>query len=161
MAIRFHPPLDQLSWHWYRYLPRSPDRFDSMTGYRVKYQYSSREEHGHTSTEVAVVVSIDEHTTWVVTGKDTPELFAHEKLHYAIAVLIGQELERKLSALQEPTLHRLEAAQRSLYASEWARLQDIENAYEVQTKHSVARMQQSAWEARVDGWVHTGQITWP
>jgi hypothetical protein len=48
---------------------------------------------------IRVSVPFDSHGSWVVRGKQSPELFAHESLHLRIAEYIGKQAEKRLSEL--------------------------------------------------------------
>ncbi|MFL5306500.1 MAG: DUF922 domain-containing protein [Polyangia bacterium] len=99
--------------------------------------------------------------SWVVAGKESPELFDHEKLHYMIAALVGAELEQELKALSAPTYPALLLAHKQLAEEKGERARDIEQQYDDDTNHSQITAQQILWSARVRQWRRAGAISWP
>jgi hypothetical protein len=56
---------------------------------------------------------------------------------------------------------KLNAAQDDLLRTKYARIREIEKAYDDRTNHSRDAAQQSVWAARIRGWRRAGQVTWP
>jgi predicted secreted Zn-dependent protease len=162
MSLRIHPPIDSLTWSYYRRVKTSPDAYEASTGYKLRDDVKWRSgPNGAAITDATVTVSIDPHGSWVVAGTESPELFEHEKLHYMIAALVGAELEQELKALSAPTYPALLLAQKQLAQEKGERARDIEQQYDDDTNHSQITAQQILWSARVRQWRRAGAISWP
>jgi hypothetical protein len=175
-----------LTWSDYRKVPTSPDGFDANTAWNDDYTFAcktptvkdiSLSRVGSqwkacvtlTLKSVTTTVTFDRAGSWVVDGKETNALLAHENLHFTIGQYIGQKAQQRIDSL--PPLKKtgtaiactpqgavdaatkdanakLKEALDSGWSAKWSGLdQAASNAYDAATDHGRNATAQADWEA--------------
>jgi hypothetical protein len=172
MALAIHPQVNALTWMFYRRVRNSPDPdgYDASTGYKLAYTAAFR-QHGTVAsvTSVTTTLALDPLNTWVVTSAVKPvrhgekdPLLEHERLHWRIDRLVGNELDAELRSVgSAPTMDELSATMDNLVIAKTLRAQSISQAYDDETRHGENAAKQTLWVNRVVGWEGANKITWP
>jgi hypothetical protein len=103
-------------------------------------------------TQLQINVSLDSAGCWVVRGKQTDALLAHERLHYRIAIVVAYELDAALLAISAPNASALQAAANRETSARQSRVDALSRRYDSETKHGLDAAAQRRWEVQVASW---------
>ena len=119
MTVNLLMTAEKLSWAQFREVDKSPDGTSAaqtaslMQPGTIRTGKSGKDL---TITQLQINVSVDTAQSWVVKGKQTAALLAHERLHYRIAIVVAHELDTALLSVKAPTARGLQAAANGLLA---------------------------------------------
>ena len=91
----------KLRWSDFRKIHESTNGFDAQTFTNISVQtrFAFNGQGNWRVTRVNVTLSLNQRETWVVRGREKPDLLAHEQRHYDIAAVAARTLEQRLNDL--------------------------------------------------------------
>ncbi len=156
----------KLKWADYRTFkaPPSDEKLDAYTEGELQTAEGSDvvNEHGlYRMGGYAVQVRFLRENSWVVDGRQTPELLAHEQGHFDIIGLSGRDMVNDLSALKVESVENLQREVKRIIDHYQAFKGELSLVYDQQTDHSHNRETQKRWEARIQEWIHGARLSIP
>src|SRR6185436_3475842 len=100
-----------------------------------------------------ITVSVNRAQSWVLKSHATDtKLLGHERVHYLIAVCVGQKLYSEIMAVSKTNIGAVQTELTRL-RSEAAKLHSaIDAKYDEDTDHGATVFIQPAWASKVRGW---------
>lgn len=108
-----------------------------------------------------VNVRIVPHGTWVVRGKATTPLLAHEQLHWDIAGLTAHEYHRALESLRAATQDELGQLAADTLQRIQTKVDALQEKYDRETNHSRNATGQAQWAALIRTCITNGNRALP
>lgn len=167
MAITFSPKIGNLIWQHFKKVKSSPDGSDTDAHVAPKYSLKIPNQGGivkkdktYSVAKVNIDVALELSKTWVIKGKESDQLLAHEKRHWMMDIIIAYEMERAildLSAADAGTLKQQIQDEFNWYRKD--REKYLADKYDDETGHGTDPIAQSQWNTKVDQWYSDKSIS--
>jgi hypothetical protein len=138
----------KLVWDDFLGTPNLPEPFAALTSTSFGYKANYRTKNGVTNFEIAIYCYFVKPKSWVKNGKQTPEILAHEQLHFDICYVFAKQFYdavSKLSLQPKTLLDQINA----VYKSCGADLEATQKAYDGETKHGINAKKQAEWMEKI------------
>ncbi len=137
----------KLTWIDFQAKPDPGNKYYALTNSGLSYGYSSTTRNGKLTLNFTVFSYFDKSESWGKTGKQTPELLAHEQLHFDITELNARRLKKIFDNFPFTANYKKEIdglTNTLLQASH-----DMQARYDAETDHSVNKEKQKEWETLI------------
>lgn len=120
---------------------------DAETSARFRASTIDFQQKGNAVTvkDAPVKIFLDTKESWVVDGKQDPELLKHEQGHYDVTALAAREFYKKLFTLNGTDAQDLQAQIKELSESFKEKIDRTNERYDEQTDHSQRKAEQEKW----------------
>jgi hypothetical protein len=103
-------------------------------------------------TDVNLVLKLIRAETWVIKGKESKDLLAHEQGHWDILGLIAREYHKEIKKLRGTSVAQLQSRFQKLearIAEKRDNLNSGSGGYDTETDHGREKAQQKKWDALI------------
>src|SRR5579862_9695618 len=132
--MALHGLVHRLRWSDYRRVREAPDG-DGDAQTLMHFRFATRSDQNWHLTAVSVVLKLDAQGTWVIRGKETAPLLAHEQVHFDISAIAARTLESRLRALGGDSAQDANSAARGLQDDIFGTAQSVQDRYDGDTDH--------------------------
>jgi hypothetical protein len=155
-----------IRWKQFRVVDRSPDGDDFWAQTGATLEGSDQAQIGQEKGQLRLVrfevkVSLNATETWVVRGKQSDALLAHEQRHWDIAGLVAHEWRRSLEALRAANRDELAAGIQAIVERFQSKVDRLQVQYDDETQHGRAAGPQKEWDDLVRGCIQRGYAALP
>lgn len=136
----------KLKWADFRGTPDPQSNFYASTAYNFSYSFGKILPVGDSLiiSDFEFVLEFDEFKSWVVKGKETDELLAHEQGHFNLGILNGREVINLIKGAKF-TKENIRTRPGELLQDISKKYSDMSVLYDAETKHSMDKEQQGKW----------------
>lgn len=136
-----------LSWRDFKAAPAPESEYHASTNSGLSYSWSARFKGEEIQLAYTVAAYFYPESSWV--SEKNEGLLAHEQLHFDISELHARLLRKKLEEFQPKGEKDLKAALRDLYEGIEAERKQMQEQYDLETRHSENSEAQALWEKKV------------
>lgn len=136
-----------ITWSDFQANPDPANKYFALTNSGLSYGYHSTTRDGKLTLNFTVFSYFDKSESWGKVGKQTPELLAHEQLHFDITELHARKLKKVFDNFPFTKNYKIEIdglTNTILQASH-----NMQAKYDTETDHSVNKEKQKAWETLI------------
>ena len=167
MAITFSPKIGNLIWQHFKKVKSAPDGSDNDAHTSPKYalkipNYGGivKKDNTYSVAKMTIDVALDLSKTWVIKGRESDKLLAHEKRHWMMDIIIAYEMERAILNLSSTDVKTLKQQIQDEF--DWHRTDRekyLADKYDSETGHGTEPIAQSQWNTKVDQWYSDKSIS--
>lgn len=158
----------RLRWSDFKTVAKRPDGksdAQTVTNIGVKWQSTTGPDGNWRLTKVIVSVILNRSQMWVVRGKQTSDLLAHEQVHYDISAIAARTLESRLITLSGDRLQKPADAVGAVWSNIGGEVtadgrvvmqglaQAVQDLYDEDaqcgSEHGLQKVNQAEWELRL------------
>lgn len=122
----------------------------AATSSNFGFSYKTKTANNTTTISVVLFAAFDKNKSWFKKNTPNPnKVLAHEQLHFDITALIVQRMKKNIlnADWNLATLQQDLQKMYSQYSSEW---DEMETAYDIETKNGLLAEQQALWTKKVE-----------
>ncbi len=136
----------KLKWADFSGIPDPQSNFYASTAYNFSYSFGKVLQVGDSLivSDFEFVIELDQFKSWVVKGKETDELLAHEQGHFNLGILNGREAINLIKRAKF-TKENIRTRPGELLQNISKKYNDMSVLYDAETKHSIDKEQQGKW----------------
>lgn len=136
-----------LTWQDFKGKPAADDGFHASTNSGISYSWSARIVGEEIHLVYTVEASFYPQNSWV--REKAESLLAHEQLHFDISELHARFLRKRLAEFQPQGQKDLKRAFRGIYEKTEAARRQMQEQYDLETRHGSSAKAQKSWEQKV------------
>jgi Bacterial protein of unknown function (DUF922) len=148
-----HGLVHHLRWSDFRRVSEPPDGegdAQTLTVTQMHFRFLTASDDSWKLTAVDVTLKLDAKGSWVIRGKETTKLLAHEQVHYDIAAVAARTLDARLRALNSNGGgHDANSAARDVQDTIFSTAATVQVRYDADTDHGRDAQSQAIWARRV------------
>lgn len=129
----------KLCWEDFKGEADSTRDYAAYTSYTISSSYTQKSD----TLTILLSNTFVPNLSWVKANKQTPDLLAHEQLHFDIAELYARKTRKEFSQLSSKT--NLESQWKKIYNKYQSELDKEQNRYDKETDYSRNVLNQKKW----------------
>ncbi len=137
----------KLTWDDYKKAPESDSHYAAITSSGIWYSMSGEIVNGEVSVRSDIVCYFYPRNSWYKYDLASPNLLAHEQLHFDITELHARILRQKVAAFN--FTKDAQAEMKQLYNEVTAQLKEYQDQYDTETNYSMNKEKQQEWQEKV------------
>ena len=138
---------DRLTWSDFKGRPNDNSPYFALTQAGITYSYTVNYSDNNYALDFKIGCEFDKRLSWSIKEKQTPTLLQHEQLHFDINELFARKLAAILKAKTYSANYKQEVSE--VFAGIIDQIKEMQEKYDIETRHSMNREKQAEWEAVV------------
>ncbi len=147
--VIYYSPSVKLTWNDFKGTPPLNSAASAITNAGIGFKMAFHSLDNVATLDIIVNCNFSVADSWVKEGKKTPYILNHEQHHFDIAYLHAMQFIEKLRAAKYTDKDYAKVIEKIYYEAQ-QNLQNMQTAYDGETKNSQLPEMQALWDKKID-----------